>query len=181
MKLQAWIRLAFLVVAAVSVALTVTIDDGGAAVKADSSAAARAAETARGRHLDEVPDGGELRVEFERLARAEPAGEQEPQDAQGTGIFGVTSWYIPPPPPPPRPPPPPPLPTAPPLPFGYLGRYQESQALVIILVKGDRLYTVSPGEVIENTYRVEGVAGGRVELTYLPLNTKQTLDTGETS
>lgn len=180
MKLQAWIRLAVLIVVAASIAMTVSIDDGGATVKTAPSASAHSAGTVRGYRDADAPDG-ELRVELERLARPEPAGETEPQDAQGAGIFSVTSWYVPPPPPPPQPPPPPPKPTAPPLPFGYLGRYQESEALVIILVKGDRLYTVSPGEVIESTYRVEGVAGGRVELTYLPLNTKQTLDTGETS
>ena len=41
--------------------------------------------------------------------------------------------------------------------------------------------SVSAGDVIENTYRVEGLAGGRLELTYLPLDIRQTLSTGEAS
>ncbi len=182
MKLRAWIRLAFLIVAAVSIAMTVTIDDGSATVKTEPSAAKSSPGAARERFKSaDAADGVELRVELERLARSEPAAETERQDAGSAGIFSVTSWYVPPPPPPPQAPPPPPRPTAPPLPFSYLGRYQESEALLIILVKGDRLYTVSPGEVIENTYRVDGIASGRIELTYLPLNIKQTLDTGEAS
>lgn len=184
MKLNSWSRLALLVVAAVSIAMTAAIDDGGAAVKAtesDEPHSARHKTAGKGRSSATQ----ELRVELERLARPEPAQEAVPQDEAGDagGIFSVTSWYVPPPPPPsrPSPPPPPPKPTAPPLPFSYLGSYQESQAVILMLVKGDRIYTVSAGDVIENIYRVEGVVGGRVELTYLPLNIKQTIDTGEAS
>lgn len=112
------------------------------------------------------------RVELERLNLAQAA-----VDAVGN-VFGATSWYVPPPPPPPAPPGPPPLPTAPPLPFAYLGSYAGAAAPVLILAKGDRVYTVAPGDVIDGTYRVDGLSGGFVELTYLPLNVKQTLGTG---
>lgn len=186
MKLHSWVRLAFLIMAAVSIAMTVTVDEGGASVKTAQSASLHAGRTgpalSRADGAEKNTAGSELRVELERLARPEPGQEAVPQEeGEGSGIFGVTSWYVPPPPPPPQPPPPPPKPTAPPLPFSYLGRYQESQAVIIMLVKGDRIYTVSAGEVIENTYRVEGLAGGRVELTYLPLDIRQTIDTGEAS
>jgi len=122
-------------------------------------------------------------VELERMARPESGQEaaQQAETGDGGGIFGVTSWYVPPPLPPPLPPPPPPKPTAPPMPFSYMGRYQESQAEIIMLVKGDRIYTVTSGDVVDNIYRVDGMVGGRVELTYLPLNIKQTIDTGEAS
>jgi hypothetical protein len=116
-----------------------------------------------------------VRVELERLARMPAEAGTEVAD-----VFGATSWYVPPPPPPPRPPAPPPPPTAPPLPFTYLGRYEDAPTRLTILVKGERMYTVSEGDVIENTYRVERVVPGLVELTYLPLNIKQTLRTGET-
>jgi len=49
-----------------------------------------------------------------------------------------------------------------------------------LLVKGERIYTVSEGEVIDNTYRVERLTGGQLELTYLPLNIKQTISAGGT-
>ena len=50
-----------------------------------------------------------------------------------------------------------------------------------MLIKGDRIYTVSVGDVIENTYRVERVEQGVVEMTYLPLNIKQSISTGNPS
>lgn len=117
------------------------------------------------------------RVELERLSRPDA------QAAAAGNPFGAISWYVPPPPPPPAPlrvvPPPPP--TAPPMPFSFFGRYEEGATQIILLVRGERIYTVSAGDVIDNTYRVEGLAGGRLELTYLPLNIKQTISTGETS
>jgi hypothetical protein len=111
-------------------------------------------------------------VELDRLRR--------PHATTDVGnAFGTTSWYVPPPPPPPPPPAPPPVPTAPPLPFTYLGRYEEAPTRLAILVNGERMYTVAAGDVIEGTYRIERVTPGMVELTYLPLNIKQTLGTGE--
>lgn len=185
MKQRSWIRLAFLVVTAASIAMTAAMDGSDATAKMVKPAASHRTTEGAGRHktTDAAPDSGSLHVELERLARPDPAQEAEQPVSGGEsgGIFSATTWYVPPPPPPPQPPPPPPKPTAPPLPFSYLGRYQESQSTIIILVKGDRIYTVSAGEVIENVYRVEGVVSGRVELTYLPLNIKQTIDTGEAS
>jgi len=69
--------------------------------------------------------------------------------------------------------------TAPPLPFTYLGRYGEGDARVVILARGDRMYTVGVGEVIDNQYRVDRISGGVVGLTYLPMNVQQSLQTGE--
>lgn len=116
-------------------------------------------------------------VELERMIK--PAPQQE-GEAEIGNAFSATSWYVPPPPPPPVKPAPPPKPTAPPLPFSYLGRYEDS-ALVVMLVKGDRVYTVTEGDVIENTYRVERVSAGMVDLTYLPLNIRQSISTGAAS
>ena len=115
-----------------------------------------------------------VHVELERLTRPQP----EPEKI--ANVFGATSWYVPPPPPPPPPPGPLPAPTAPPVPFTYLGLYEDAPMRVVILIKGEQMYTVSEGEVIEDTYRIEHFVPGRVELTYLPLNTKQTLGSGET-
>jgi hypothetical protein len=119
-------------------------------------------------------------VELDRLAKfvAKQAQETEVGDA-----FNSTTWYVAPPPPPyvaPPPPPPPPPPTAPPLPFTYMGRYNEAESWIIILAKGDRVYTVAEGDVIENTYRVEKLTAGKINLTYLPLNIAQSLRTGDT-
>lgn len=97
-------------------------------------------------------------------------------------LFASTSWYVPPPPPPPRPAPPPPPPSAPPLPFTYLGQLREAPGQdVVFLVKGDRLYTVTAGDVIDGTYRVDGISAGRLKLTYLPLDIPQFLALGDLS
>ncbi|HXU94305.1 MAG TPA: hypothetical protein VFP33_11690, partial [Gallionella sp.] len=148
MKHHSWIRLALLIVAAVSIAMTSANSDQGAAVKKGSkSAAPHTSGTGIARHkADDVrmdAAAKELHVELERLARPEPVreGEQQAEEGGSRGVFGVTSWYVPPPPPPAQPPPPPPKPTAPPLPFSYLGRFQESESQTIMLVKGDRIYT----------------------------------------
>ncbi len=115
-------------------------------------------------------DAGEL--DLAQLRREADAGEPG-------NVFASKSWYVPPPPPPPPPvkvvPPPP---TAPPLPFTYLGRYQDAGKPVFFLVKGDRVLTVKEGDIIEGNYRVDGIAGSTLGLTYLPLNIKQTLDIG---
>jgi hypothetical protein len=62
------------------------------------------------------------------------------------------------------------------MPFTYLGLYEGAVGKVIMLVKGDHVYTVSVGDVIENTYRIDSVEQGMVELTYLPLSIKQSIN-----
>jgi len=112
-------------------------------------------------------------LDLTRLHRSAHAGV--PDD-----LFARKSWYVPPPPPPPPPPvkivPAPP--TAPPLPFTYLGRYVEAGQPTFFLVRGERILTVKVGDIIEGSYRVDGVVGSTLGLTYLPLNIKQGLDTG---
>ncbi len=116
------------------------------------------------------------RLEFERML-------QQKQQTDGNrkigNVFNATSWYVPPPPPSPSLLPPPP-PAAPPLPFTYFGQYKDpgSAAMVIFLSNADRVYTVSEGDVIDGTYSVGPITSGQLELTYLPLNIKQSLNIG---
>lgn len=102
-----------------------------------------------------------------------------------TDLFGVTSWVVAAPPPPeaapvtvaaPATPPPP---SAPPLPFKYLGRYGDAELDLVMLLKGERLYLVKPGDTIENLYRLERVGAGVIELTYLPLKLRQSLSSAD--
>jgi hypothetical protein len=117
----------------------------------------------------------ESRLPLELLNRRDASGE-------AVNLFATRTWYVPPPPPPPPKPAPPPKPTAPPLPFTFLGQYAESpEHVVFFLVKGDKVYTVSAGDVVDGTYRIEGVSGGQLALIYLPLNTRQLLSTGGSS
>ena len=116
-------------------------------------------------------------VEIERLS------QQKTEAGSGKTVsnaFNPTSWYVAPPrppAPPPPPPPPPPIPTAPPLPFTYLGRYEDPPKLVVMLANGNKLYTVSEGEVIDGTYRVDRITHAAVDLVYLPLNINQSIST----
>jgi hypothetical protein len=97
---------------------------------------------------------------------------------QTSNLFASHSWYTPPPPPPQRAPPPPPEPTAPPLPFAYMGSYEQDGATVFFLVRGDRTYDVRVGDVIDSTYSVDSVNNGQLMFTYLPMKTSQSLQVG---
>lgn len=74
--------------------------------------------------------------------------------------------------------PPPPPPSAPPVPFTYIGRLSEDSRTTVFLASGERNLVVKPGDVIDNNYRVDEVTDKTVQLTYLPLNVKQTVPTG---
>lgn len=125
-----------------------------------------------------LPVPEESRVELERM---DAAALQKKVNKETGSAFGPTSWYVAPPPPPPPKPQPPPQPSAPPMPFAYLGLYEDAMSKVLMLVKGDQVYTVSEGDVIENTYRIDHVNHGMVEITYLPLNIKQSISIGNPS
>ena len=48
------------------------------------------------------------------------------------------------------------------------------------LGQGERLLVVSTGDLIDKTYRVEGLEAGQLRFTYLPLKTAQSLLVGGT-
>lgn len=104
-------------------------------------------------------------------SRAVPSGDGQ--------AFARLSW-LPPPPPPAAPPPPPPAPapTAPPLPFTFVGMVEDGMGKPqAFLAKGDILLVVTVGQLLENnTYRVDSFDANQVVITYLPLTTKQTID-----
>ncbi|ACO79080.1 hypothetical protein AvCA_29110 [Azotobacter vinelandii CA] len=74
---------------------------------------------------------------------------------------------------------PPAAPVAPPLPFEFVGRLDDSVRLRVFLLQGDRLHTVEAGEVIDGTYRLERIADDELTLVYLPLNQTQSLSVGD--
>jgi hypothetical protein len=93
--------------------------------------------------------------------------------------FAASSWL---PPAPAAPPPAPTVradpPTAPPVPFTYMGELDAQTGKPrVFLSNGDRLLIVSPGEVIDGQYRIESVSATNVVLTYLPLNQQQVMST----
>jgi hypothetical protein len=105
--------------------------------------------------------------------------------AAAGALFAANSWYVAPPPPPA---PPvvsavqsaaPPLPTAPPLPFQYIGSYApDGGAAVFFLTRGDRVYDVHVGDTLDNTYSLDSFNGSQLLITYKPLNIQQQLAAG---
>ncbi|MGC2167015.1 MAG: hypothetical protein WA632_13495 [Gallionella sp.] len=137
---------------------------------------------AKSEFAGQVRDRGQG-VELERLARLEA---KRGETGKVGNVFDPTSWYVPPPPVHYVPVPVAPsmsvqvVPAAaPPVPFTYLGRYGDNASRIIILAKGDKVYTVTIGDVIENTYRVERFTPGIIVLKYLPMNIEQYLRTGD--
>jgi hypothetical protein len=97
--------------------------------------------------------------------------------------FAARSFYVPPPAPkrvaaPVAPPPPP---SAPPLPFTYVGMLKEAGGTVAFVTRGEQLYTLRVGELVDASYRVEAIEVGGVTFRYLPLNETQTLKAGDAS
>ena len=96
--------------------------------------------------------------------------------------FAARGWL--PPPPPPAPvamvpvvPEAAPPPTAPPVPFKFVGLIEEKTAKpAAFIAKGEALFVVHVGDVVENTYRVESFNSAQVVVTYLPLQQRQTIE-----
>jgi hypothetical protein len=97
-------------------------------------------------------------------------------------LFASHSWFVPPPPPPPAapaPPPPPEVPTAPPLPFTFIGSYAaDGDRSTYFLARGDRIYDVREGDSIDSEYALVAADGGNLIFNYKPLNARQSLALG---
>jgi hypothetical protein len=113
-----------------------------------------------------------------RVASTTPAFAARTVSAGPIDLFHGRSWYVAPPPPPVVETAPPP-PSAPPLPFTILGSYASGAGEpVFFLVKGDSVYDVRIGDVIDNTYSVDSMSNGQLQFTYLPLKISQSLPVG---
>ncbi|WP_271409302.1 secretion system X translation initiation factor [Pseudomonas sp. Q1-7] len=113
-------------------------------------------------------------------ARPAPVA-QAPAVVPAADLFAAQSWYVAPPPPPAMAasaPPPPPRPTAPPLPFKFIGKLDDRQALQVFLLRGEQVLVVREGDLIDKTYKVRRIDAERMTLVYLPLDIAQTLVVG---
>lgn len=156
-RFRAWIPLT-LVAAGIYLAWPAS-DDGAQLVEP-------ARPVRAGAPRERIPGGP---LGFARRELAQPAS---------SGLFASHSWYV-------APPPPPQLklvplaPMAPPLPFTFLGSYARAgEPAVFFLVKGDRIFDVRVGDVLEKQYSVDAAENGQLRLTYLPLGIKQNLSVG---
>lgn len=100
-------------------------------------------------------------------------------DALEHDPFTTKSWFTPPPAPAPevvKRPDVPVEPSAPPLPYTYLGQMEdEAGHVTVYLAQGSRAITAHAGDTLDGTYHLDGITESAVSLTYLPLKTKQML------
>jgi len=104
------------------------------------------------------------------LSRANLAdGDQDPVEPDKT-LFAVHSWA-----PPPPAPAAPEKPTAPPLPFSYLGKEFDGRQWRVFLARQSAVLIVKADDVIEDTYRIEKISPPVMTVLYMPLNESQQL------
>lgn len=103
---------------------------------------------------------------------AEPGARLAPMVAD---LFPQQTWRPPPQPPKPYVPPPPPPPQAPPLPFKYLGHWEENGRKSLLLVQGEQPVPIQPGQTLPGGWRVDSISEHAVVFTYLPLDLQTTL------
>ncbi|MFK0380164.1 hypothetical protein [Pandoraea sp. NPDC090278] len=107
---------------------------------------------------------------------AETDGTPAPQR-----LFVSQNWGPPPPAPSSAPVPTTPLPpTAPPLPFTYLGKALAAGAWEVYLARGEKTFIVHENSVVDDVYRVASIKPPRLSLIYIPMNQQQELDIGGT-
>ncbi|MNE51613.1 hypothetical protein D3C80_1462490 [compost metagenome] len=113
------------------------------------------------------------------------AARQSATNPVKADLFPAQNWRVAPPRPSAAemaaakaPPPVAPTPMAPPLPFEFIGRLSDGQRTRVFLQSGEKVYTVHPGDVIDNTYRVDRITSTELKFTYLPLHQSQSLAVG---
>jgi len=162
---------------AVAAALVLSASVGLLAARGDDPAQAELAATTR--NAPELPRAPAAPAEPLRIDLLNRAGQTGPRH----DAFVPRGWRPPPPPPASPAPPvaeePPPPPVAPALPFTFMGQFESpGEKTVYYLVEGDKLHTVTEGETINGTHRIEAVKGNRMDILYLPLSIMQTLALG---
>ncbi|VVN41027.1 hypothetical protein PS662_05467 [Pseudomonas fluorescens] len=69
-------------------------------------------------------------------------------------------------------------PSMPPMPFQFVGRLDDRSDLQVFLQNGEKIYVVRKGDVIDETWRIEGISDVELSFVYLPLHLSQTLSVG---
>jgi hypothetical protein len=101
------------------------------------------------------------------LARPEGNNDEKPAN----NLFEAHTWYVPPPAsktatvaePLPRP-------TAPAVPYAYIGKLEDMpEGTLFMLSANNKVYTVRQGEVIDRVWRLEKEDASSLHFTYLPL------------
>ena len=162
-------RIALVVALAVTIAGSTVFGDNEPVPVTEPAAAPVASESAPAAKRLESADRP-TRLALEKLNRTPPA-------ADGVDLFAAKSWYAPPPAQV-MIPTPPPKPTAPPLPYSYVGKLEGKDGLIVFLARGDELLSAKPGAQLDKDYRLEAVSPEQLTFVYLPLGERQMLSAG---
>lgn len=72
-------------------------------------------------------------------------------------------------------------PSAPALPFRYIGKLIANGKTEVFVMRGDELISIAAGQNIDAEYRVDAITESSIAFTYLPLRTRQSIDLAEAS
>jgi hypothetical protein len=142
---------------------------------------------------DMFPDG--VRQESSSPLSSSPSSSSKQDGSRSKGKSKKAGSHSAPPPPSPPPspviveevpaepvvvePPPPVVIPTPPFPFKFAGvQRQLSGQTIYFLIKDNKLYTVEVGQILDSVYSIDGEEGGQLNVTYLPLDRKQTISMG---
>jgi hypothetical protein len=134
-----------------------------------------AKEVERDETTKAVPSEAHVALERIEHANAERAAG-DPEHDPGADLFAPKSWYTPPPPPPIVKAAAPAKPSAPPIPYTYLGQIEDDGGTTIFLALNGDLIATRQGEALDQKYRLEKVSQQQLIFVYLPLNERQTLN-----
>lgn len=101
------------------------------------------------------------------ISPANAAGQERMHDS-AIDLFAAHDWNPPPPPVEVKPA----KPEAPPLPYRYLGRWEENGVLTLILGHGDLSIPARSGQTLDGQWRIDRISARRIDFTFLPLNTR---------
>ena len=69
-------------------------------------------------------------------------------------------------------------PSAPPLPFVYMGSIEDDGKVKVFLVQGQNVFGATTGSAFAPNYRLDAIGAEGLTITYLPLDVQQSLPTG---
>jgi hypothetical protein len=70
-------------------------------------------------------------------------------------------------------------PSAPPLPFVYIGKVTQDGKTEVYVTRDDNLISIAKGQKIDREYRVDAISESSIRFIYLPLKTIQSLELPE--
>lgn len=105
--------------------------------------------------------------------------QQPSKGGHRTDLFARSSWSPPAPPVKTLPPAAVVAPSAPAVPFIFIGKKLDDTVWEVYLAQGEKSYVLREGSLIDNTYRIDKIAPPNLSLTYLPLGQTQNLPIGE--